>query len=234
MIIKYNEITHLSCCSKIEEMKLIWLIVFIGPFCEPFKVLPRKLAVDSVTCYAGYSDKDNDKATDVSERRKKRYKSTKPDPKLNINNSTVSSRYSADSDPGSAPGKAVARLASPPPKDSPNTASEDGTTSLEDLFGLSPDQLVDLSEDELPVPREDLVTGRALQEEDGDANKVFQLPDLNEFMKENREQSSSRRRKEDGNNVKIDRRNEEEYMRVMQLNPFADADESLFLDEVRV
>lgn len=32
---------------------------------------------------------------------------------------------------------------------------------------------------------------------------------------------------------KVDRRNSDEYLRTLQLNPFADADETLFLDEVR-
>lgn len=95
---------------------------------------------------------------------------------------------------------------------------------------------------ELPVPREDLVTGEALQEEQNDANKVLQLPDLGEFVKDNTaepgrgassNQASKRKRRLEENLAKVDRRNQEEYMRVMQLNPFADADESLFLDEVR-
>lgn len=32
---------------------------------------------------------------------------------------------------------------------------------------------------------------------------------------------------------KIDRKNTEEYARAMQLNPFADADDSMFINEVR-
>lgn len=118
-----------------------------------------------------------------------------------------------------------------------NTVGQDGTSSLEDLFGLGDDQLTELLETELPVPREDLITGQAVVEEEADKNKVFQLPDLNEFVnqgneKSNNKKSNRKQRKEEGKKVRIDRRNQEEYMRVMQLNPFADADESNFLDEV--
>ena len=118
-----------------------------------------------------------------------------------------------------------------------NTVGQDGTSSLEDLFGLGDEQLTELLETELPVPREDLITGQAVVEEEADKNKVFQLPDLNEFVNQGNEKSSNKKsnrkqRKEEGKKVRIDRRNQEEYMRVMQLNPFADADESNFLDEV--
>lgn len=126
---------------------------------------------------------------------------------------------------------------SPSPQRPANVPSEDGTSSLEELFGLNADQLVDLMEDELPVPREDLITGQAIQGEESDKNKVFQLPDLMDFMDDNTGKggkSNRQKRKEEQEigRVKIDRRNQEEYLRVMQLNPFADADESLFIDEV--
>ena len=116
---------------------------------------------------------------------------------------------------------------------------KDITTSLEDLFGLGNDQLRDLIEDEeLPVPREDLISGKEITEEEKDDNKVFQLPDLNEYMKDRSGKESSRREDLSNGNTqqvtkKIDRRDQDEYLRMMQLNPFADADESLFLDEVR-
>ena len=124
------------------------------------------------------------------------------------------------------------------PNSNTNTVGQDGTSSLEDLFGLGDDQLTELLETELPVPREDLITGLAVVEEEADKNKVFQLPDLNEFVNQgndksnNKSKSNRKQRKEEGKKVRIDRRNQEEYMRVMQLNPFADADESNFLDEV--
>jgi len=44
------------------------------------------------------------------------------------------------------------------------------------------DQLRELNEQVLPLPREDLVTGKAVVVED--RNKVFKLPDLNEFMQD--------------------------------------------------
>lgn len=138
----------------------------------------------------------------------------------------------------------------------------DGTSSLEDLFGLSDKMLGDLDIDELPVPREDLVTGNTIEddEKDQDDSKVFQLPDLTDFMKDGSSkdkeslrskaasQSSSfkeqitqgagskrseRRKKiEEINKNRVDRSDQDEYMRVMQLNPFADADDTLFMEEV--
>lgn len=119
-----------------------------------------------------------------------------------------------------------------------NLKDEDGSSSLEDLFGLGDDQLRELNEQILPLPREDLVTGKEVVTKDKD--KVFKLPDLAEFMTETGgEQRKDRRNvQEDGKSrgeveegTRVDRKNQEEYLRVLQLNPFADADESMFLDE---
>lgn len=115
--------------------------------------------------------------------------------------------------------------------------NQDGTSSLEDLFGLGNEQLRELMEQELPVPREDLSTRKEVAQKQ-DKNKVFQLPDLGEFMQDEstgggvggdkaREKAAADRQDE----RKVDRSNQEEYLRVLQLNPFADADESMFLDE---
>lgn len=112
----------------------------------------------------------------------------------------------------------------------------DGSSSLEDLFGLGNEQLRELMEQELPVPREDLITGKAVKNED--KNKVFKLPDLGEFMQDVVSPKSDSNNKENTNDQitmdssKVDRQNRDEYLRVLQLNPFADADESMFLDEV--
>lgn len=93
-------------------------------------------------------------------------------------------------------------------------------------------------EQELPVPREDLITRKAVKNED--KNKVFKLPDLDEYMrnvgsneKKKDDASGTESTAKDENAIKVDRKNMDEYMRVMQLNPFADADESMFLDEVQ-
>lgn len=96
-------------------------------------------------------------------------------------------------------------------------------------------------EQDLPVPREDLFASD--EDKDDDENKVFRLPDLGSFMKETTDrgvggderrtrytQDASKPIVEDVSE-KIDRSNREEYIRVMQLNPFADADESMFTDE---
>jgi hypothetical protein len=147
-----------------------------------------------------------------------------------------------------------------------NSVNSDGTSSLEDLFGLGDEMLGDLMEDinDFPVPREDLLTGKTVQEEEEEnkGNKVFQLPDLTDFMKDGstkeknslREKVASqsdsfkeritsnsgskrndrRKRVEEINKNRVDRSNQEEYMRVMQLNPFADADDTLFMEEVNL
>jgi hypothetical protein len=116
--------------------------------------------------------------------------------------------------------------------------AEDGSSNLEDLFGLGSDQLRELNEQFLPLPREDLVTGKEVVTDDTD--KVFKLPDLSEFMQEtggkNERQLLQERKAAGGAEVeaeRVDRRDRDEYLRVLQLNPFADADESMFLDEVR-
>lgn len=129
------------------------------------------------------------------------------------------------------------------------TSSTD--SSLEDLFGLGNNQLRELMEQELPVPREDMITGEKDKTEQ-DGNKVFRLPELGQFVKEKTSDGSvserisgdSRRDRytmEEGEKgqpqegeepeKKIDRSNREEYLRVLQLNPFADADESMFQEE---
>lgn len=99
---------------------------------------------------------------------------------------------------------------------------------MEEMFGLGDNQLRELMETELPVPREDLITRKAVEKVDKE--KVFQLPDLNEFITE----SKANENEEQEVIQKIDRRNYEQYSRAMQLNPFADSDESLFIQEVRL
>ena len=88
-------------------------------------------------------------------------------------------------------------------------------------------------EQELPVPREDLITKKEVK--NTDANKVFRLPDLNEFVAnvgKNPEKNEQEQKKVDDQVVKIDRSNREDYLRALELNPFADADDNMFLDEV--
>ena len=113
--------------------------------------------------------------------------------------------------------------------DAPSSANSDGSSSLEDLFGLGNDQLRELMEQELPVPREDVSTGKTLKETEADKNKVFKLPDLSDFVGGGDSEKDVKEPKpvED----RVDRSNQEEYLRVLQLNPFADADESKFVEE---
>lgn len=115
----------------------------------------------------------------------------------------------------------------------------DPSQSLEERLGLRSDQLRELLEQELPVPREDLIarkdkTAEQPKEVD-DPNKVFRLPDLVDFNKEAKDDNKQTARQQaiiDANKPRVDRGDSEEFMRLLQLNPFADADESLFLEEV--
>ena len=99
-----------------------------------------------------------------------------------------------------------------------------GIKSIEETFGLGDDQLKELTETELPVPREDLSTGKQLAEDEVDENKVFNLPDLSSFLEDNsgKKREEKEKQQEIKDSQKIDRRNREEYDRVLQLNPFAD------------
>lgn len=111
--------------------------------------------------------------------------------------------------------------------------NQDGSSSLEDLFGLGNNQLRELMEQELPVPREDLITKKEVSDSNTDKNKVFKLPDLSEFMDSATGTTGQQRKPVDAEMMRVDRSNREEYLRVLQLNPFADADDTMFLDEVR-
>ena len=99
-----------------------------------------------------------------------------------------------------------------------------GIQAREETFGLGDDQLKEWTETELPVPREDLSTGKQLAEDDVDENKVFNLPDLSSFLEDNsgKKREEKEKQQEIKDSQKIDRRNREEYDRVLQLNPFAD------------
>ena len=112
--------------------------------------------------------------------------------------------------------------------------NQDGSSSLEDLFGLGSNQLRELMEQELPVPREDLITKKEVTDSNTDKNKVFKLPDLSEFMDSATGSTGDKRRPVEAEAKRIDRSDREEYLRVLQLNPFADADDTMFLDEVRI
>jgi hypothetical protein len=111
---------------------------------------------------------------------------------------------------------------------------DDGTSSIEDMFGLGNDQLRELMETELPVPREDLISKQAIEEKDQDQDKVFALPDLSEFLDSSGKKKSSAELQAEAEKAampKVDRSNQDEYLRALQLNPFADADDTLFTDE---
>lgn len=77
------------------------------------------------------------------------------------------------------------------------------------------------------MPREDLSTGKTLPESKND--RSFQLPELSDFMAENRQGKDNQKKKVI--TKKINRRNAKEYAEALKLNPFADADESLFEEE---
>eukprot|EP01031_Cornospumella_fuschlensis_P031249 gene31249-37761_t len=128
---------------------------------------------------------------------------------------------------------AAAALATKPQPISAATSSmrPDGSSSLEDMFGLGDEQLKDMMELELPLPREDLVTKTASAPED--KNKVFQLPELAEFIRKVGTVDDMKKKKDqdEADKPKVDRSNRREYLKLIELNPFADADETLFQDE---
>lgn len=117
----------------------------------------------------------------------------------------------------------------PPEKDS----NEKKNALPDDIFGVSESQLRDLNAYELPVPRENLQTKKEVKKEE--SNKGFQLLDLKDFIQEVGTVDDQRKREkaaaEAAQRNKVDRRNAEEYSKLFQANPFADADESLFVEE---
>lgn len=109
-----------------------------------------------------------------------------------------------------------------------NQLVEDSTTdelTVEEKFGLGNNQLRELLEQELPVPREDLVSKKEKTKVDKD--KVFNLPELSEYLQQTKEDEGTKKPAAQ----RVSRKDEEEYLRLIQLNPFADADESLFEEE---
>jgi len=117
-----------------------------------------------------------------------------------------------------------------------NLVDSNSIDSIEANFGLDNQQLRELMEQELPVPREDLVTGKELEVDKANEDKVFQLPDLNEYLAETTTEEAIKRQKEReaALSVKVDRSDMNEYGRVLALNPFADADEDMFQEEYDV
>jgi hypothetical protein len=80
-----------------------------------------------------------------------------------------------------------------------------------------------------------LSTGRVIQEVDKE--KTFRLPELSEFLEDTFELENKRKIMEAAGEIKqenqprIDRKNAEEYAKFLEMNPFADADESYFKQE---
>jgi hypothetical protein len=102
--------------------------------------------------------------------------------------------------------------------------------SVEKMFGLGNEQLRELLEQDLPVPREDLVTKKETKEVNKD--KIFNLPELTEFLKETEKKPKSKGGVDSADQPKrISRKNSEEYLKALQLNPYADADDTMFTDE---
>ena len=185
----------------------------------------RDSAISRTSLYSSQSNQD-----DAISRRRKRRSATKDDVKEKIGTKsieeTTSTRIVQQQESSSSSSKSNTM----PPKEARN---DDGSSNLEDLFGLGNDQLRELLEQELPVPREDLVTRKEISEEELDKNKVFSLPDLGDFMQKTGGKRDSDRKAETKllKSEKVDRKNKEEYLRALELNPFADADNSIFLDE---
>mmetsp|Transcript_5595 Transcript_5595/g.5033 ORF Transcript_5595/g.5033 Transcript_5595/m.5033 type:complete len:355 (-) Transcript_5595:8-1072(-) len=185
-----------------------------------------------------YSKKDfklNDKSNNedaLSRRRKRIAKSKeeniKTDNKENVVSPVNDASFSKVKEP-------INNIVLPKPKDILDNSAID---TVEKLFGLGDEQLRELLEQELPVPREDLVSKKELKTVDKD--KVFNLPELSEYLRESAKDkkiqqldglTDTQREKEEDENRRVSRGDQEEYLRVLQLNPFADADDTLFLEE---
>ena len=69
-----------------------------------------------------------------------------------------------------------------------------------------------------------------------DEDKVFKLPDLNEYLSETGGMGAKDQSIDDimDSGPKVSRNDMDEYNRLLQLNPFADADDSMFEDEYDV
>ena len=167
--------------------------------------------------------KDDDS---ISRRRARRRKS---DSKV-VDNVSSSSSNSIDNEISSNKDTTVSKINN---NNSNELLDKNSDVSMEDMFGLGNEQLRELLEQELPIPREDLITGKAIKAEDTDKNKVFKLLDLDEFIRETsgKKGEEEKKQKEIDDAKKIDRSNPDEYLRVLQLNPFADSDDAMFLDE---
>lgn len=71
-------------------------------------------------------------------------------------------------------------------------------------------------------------------------SKLFGLPELSDFLRDEKRSKSNRgskarrnKRTTERNAVpKVNRKNQEDYTKVLQLNPFADADNEIFVEEV--
>jgi hypothetical protein len=109
---------------------------------------------------------------------------------------------------------------------------------FEESLGMDDKQLTELSE--FPAEESKEAPGIAMQQKE---NSIFLLPDLQEFVERESQASRSQRRRvarsqsnksdERTNGKKISRRNVDEYKKAIELDPFADADERNFVEEVR-
>jgi hypothetical protein len=94
---------------------------------------------------------------------------------------------------------------------------------------------------EFPAEESNKTSGITMQQKE---NSMFLLPDLQEFVERESQAGRSQRRRgargqsnksdERTNGKKISRRNVDEYKKAIELDPFADADEKNFIEEVSV
>lgn len=90
---------------------------------------------------------------------------------------------------------------------------------------------------DLPVPQEDKSTGKVVEPEEA-GNKVFQLPELSQFLQDTKSKDPTRSEQPadlivPANTPKVNRRNVDEYQQFLRNNPFADSDERYFTKEVK-
>ena len=218
------------------------LILFVWCGVDAFlRVYPSRM-VNKVSDSMILASKKEGGRASARRRRRRAGKSPKEDEE-GANCGTLSSVVPLESFETFAAAPTPTPAPSPVPAPSPPSSSssvpqvlegiDPGLESIEESFGLGSKQLRELMEQDLPVPREDLVTGKTMEASSDEDDKVFNLPDLNEYLEEITTEEAIQREKEReaAAQLKIDRSNREEYERVLELNPFADADESMFEDE---
>lgn len=159
-------------------------------------------------------DGENGKRGDTGGRRRRRRRTKDSSAEKQVTSTMSVPSPSADPKvvPRDVPKADIAASTSRSSGDEKVNQQGDGLESIEASFGLSDTQLRELNDQELPVPREDLVTGRTMEASSDKDDKVFNLPDLNEYLDESKTDEAIERERERQRvlDTKIDRSNMDE------------------------